>query len=522
VITISLITTLDFLQQQFPTFHQLLDLSTKSVFIFLLALTLRFFYRRQSASMLSLFWLSAIVSLLLLPLFSSVLPEISLSIPVNPEQLTNPSTALSPPGIGEANFVTFLNGQPSWLIIIEFLYLGIASVMIAYLACGIVRLFFISQLAKSHQDIRAYKVLEQLKATSGVDCNIQLLTSPRISSPITWGIWQHRIIFPVCTEHWSQELLTHVIGHELAHIQRKDWLSFILARLTLCLYWPNPLVWVAQKSMVLEAEKACDDIAIDNSTGPFSYAENLVYVASTIFKPRTTLSPAMYGNRSQLKLRVQHALKTNRATGNFDFSDILPSILLIAVIAAPISALSLDFHLTERMQADQSRLIPLQFMDRKHAASPAAHSDRFDDPVTPAASEILPETPQTIVNQDRAISFAFERPIPYEFSMTSYQGVSKPYQTFSDTRPLLIANPSPQYPGTARSKGIEGYVVAEYSVSPSGKTRTIKIIESTPERIFDRSVIRAISQYSYQPMLLDSQYPTDNTIRRKYVFSLNQ
>ena len=36
-----------------------------------------------------------------------------------------------------------------------------------------------------------------------------------------------------------------VLGHELAHIRRYDWLMHLAAALLRAAYWFNPLVWIA-------------------------------------------------------------------------------------------------------------------------------------------------------------------------------------------------------------------------------------------------------------------------------------
>jgi protein TonB len=56
----------------------------------------------------------------------------------------------------------------------------------------------------------------------------------------------------------------------------------------------------------------------------------------------------------------------------------------------------------------------------------------------------------------------------------------------------------PVFPRQAQREGISGSVIAHVYVSPSGTVSDVKIIRSS-NRIFDREVIRALSQWKFNP-----------------------
>lgn len=45
------------------------------------------------------------------------------------------------------------------------------------------------------------------------------------------------------------------------------------------MFWPNPLVWMAERKLSAERERACDDAALLSGQNPIRYAEHLVQVA---------------------------------------------------------------------------------------------------------------------------------------------------------------------------------------------------------------------------------------------------
>jgi protein TonB len=57
----------------------------------------------------------------------------------------------------------------------------------------------------------------------------------------------------------------------------------------------------------------------------------------------------------------------------------------------------------------------------------------------------------------------------------------------------------PVFPRQAQREGINGRVIAHVYVSPAGNVTDVKIISAAPPRIFDREVIRALSQWKFGP-----------------------
>jgi protein TonB len=56
----------------------------------------------------------------------------------------------------------------------------------------------------------------------------------------------------------------------------------------------------------------------------------------------------------------------------------------------------------------------------------------------------------------------------------------------------------PVYPRAAQREGLTGTVVARVTVAPSGQVTDVRIMSST-NRVFDREVIRALSQWKFNP-----------------------
>jgi protein TonB len=57
----------------------------------------------------------------------------------------------------------------------------------------------------------------------------------------------------------------------------------------------------------------------------------------------------------------------------------------------------------------------------------------------------------------------------------------------------------PVYPRQAQREGTSGRVVAHVVVQPNGTVTEVRIISASPPRVFDREVIRALSQWKFNP-----------------------
>jgi len=64
----------------------------------------------------------------------------------------------------------------------------------------------------------------------------------------------------------------------------------------------------------------------------------------------------------------------------------------------------------------------------------------------------------------------------------------------------------PIYPRKAMVRGIEGWVVLQYTVEKSGKLKEAKILDSSPEGFFEQEALKMVNRYnqSEQPWTFDN------------------
>lgn len=116
-------------------------------------------------------------------------------------------------------------------------FLGVALCLLifatAYFCC-------IKKLRHSHP-IRNSYISEWVK-THKIKRKIRFEQCDNISSPLTYGIFSPIILLPKNTDFDNRQELNYILLHEYLHIRRFDCLLKIIAVVTVCIHWFNPLV----------------------------------------------------------------------------------------------------------------------------------------------------------------------------------------------------------------------------------------------------------------------------------------
>jgi len=90
----------------------------------------------------------------------------------------------------------------------------------------------------------------------------------------------------------------------------------------------------------------------------------------------------------------------------------------------------------------------------------------------------------------------------------------------TDGEYLPIVKVAPQYPRRALSRGIEGYVVLEYTVTKQGTVKDPIVIESKPKGVFDKAAIKSALRYKYKPRVVNGEALEVAGVQTKVNFAL--
>jgi periplasmic protein TonB len=90
---------------------------------------------------------------------------------------------------------------------------------------------------------------------------------------------------------------------------------------------------------------------------------------------------------------------------------------------------------------------------------------------------------------------------------------------FSDGEYMPIVQVAPQYPRRAAERGLEGFVLLEFTVTRQGTVRDPVVVESTSS-IFDRAAIDAVMRFRYRPRVIDGEPVEVPGVRFRITFEL--
>ena len=66
-----------------------------------------------------------------------------------------------------------------------------------------------------------------------------------------------------------------------------------------------------------------------------------------------------------------------------------------------------------------------------------------------------------------------------------------------DVIPLVRINPD--YPPRALSRGIEGWVKVQFTITPTGTVKDPVVVDAEPKQMFDDAALKAIARWRYNP-----------------------
>lgn len=347
--------------------YQLLTLSGKGILILGVTALVVYTMRSSSAAMRYLIWCTGVLSLMLLPLFASALPDWEIGLIPNKTQAesyyaaptwedvdeswtassVSPAPAPTPRARVEQSVVA--SSTPAWYGQLSSLHwtvwlfgiwmTGVLIILARLTTAHIGATMLVRKGELVHND-DWHLLAESIQEKLGIAHIVRLRYSSWTTVPMSVGIFRSYVVLPITADEWDEEQRRTVLIHELAHVKRKDCLLHLLTQVTSALYWLNPLVWVASWQLRIERERACDDIVIQYGVNPSTYAETLLQTARSMRRAEwSTIAAVSMARHSQLEGRLLSILDPLRHRSLGKISTFI-ALGVAALIAIPLAILT--------------------------------------------------------------------------------------------------------------------------------------------------------------------------------------
>ena len=332
----------------------------KASAIVLVALAATTLMRKRSAAVRHWVLSAAIVCAAATPVLERVVPAWHLALgsapPVqgrelpssrvvaSPRPAATSSTALRPePPRPNPGALSGAVAMPSLTSLLTAMWIAGVSISIGLLVVGLGRLTWLASRSRRLVTGQWIEIAGEISRRYGIARQVRLLQSHHPSLLVTWGVLRPRIILPCGACDWPADRIRIVLSHELAHIERGDWLMQMTAELLRSVYWFNPLLWIAGRRLRQESEHACDDAVLNLGVDGSEYARHLLDLARDAIRHRARWSPSLparaIARPSSLERRVTAMLNARLNRTPLTRSARFVALILLLAITIPIAGL---------------------------------------------------------------------------------------------------------------------------------------------------------------------------------------
>ena len=247
--------------------------------------------------------------------------------------------------------------------------------------------------------------------------------------------------------------------HELAHIRRYDVIWHNIAAFVSAIHWVNPLIWIAQKRLIIEAEKSCDDYVIAEGKNGTAYAHHLLAVLRSLKSDRRAVPVGVcMARRSQMEGRLMSILSNRKRTTGLNRSMMTGITIITVLLVLPLAGLQLQC-------ADEG----------KSSAKSDTTKEEFPSPDEKVLVDIFPE---------------------------------------------MVYQSAPVYPEEARKAGITGDVWIKALVDKEGTVRKVQVHKTSGNDLLDKAAIAAAYKNKFTPAMQKDK-PVAVWVTYKVTFALD-
>lgn len=359
------------------------------------------------------------------------------------DSATNPAAALS----SDAAALAHSASAPLSASLLPTLFLVwavLAAWQIARIAAACRNAQLLRRRCRVSDDRRLFEPLVRYSRSAGLVRPPEVLESEGEGSPLVVGILHPAIVLPTTTlARLTGSERALVLGHELAHIGRRDLVFSLVASIVRALFFFHPLAWLSRRRLELAQEIAADELAITmQNQSPIDYASLLLSVVGKLGPARSDRArtmPMMSVGAADNRLALEHRLSAMRYFGGSSIRLSLAAGLLVALgtvfTAVPWTLTAAAANAVEETKPTANRGTDPKRSEKQPDRTPKSEAATFDAPkAKPAAAKSKAYRGRFVAFDDRMLTIetnTLERiatPIPEDFTAAVWNNATDKFE----------------------------------------------------------------------------------------------
>ena len=148
--------------------------------------------------------------------------------------------------------------------------------------------------------------VQQLCLQYQISQKVKLRFTDKVDEPLSFGWLKPIILFPIgLVNNLTPEQVELILLHELAHIQRQDYLVNLIQNSIEILLFYHPAAWWISKQISISREHCCDDWVLNREDKRMAYAQALTQVQQFNFFTTNNLAMSAKGNTGSFTTRIK-------------------------------------------------------------------------------------------------------------------------------------------------------------------------------------------------------------------------
>jgi protein TonB len=166
-----------------------------------------------------------------------------------------------------------------------------------------------------------------------------------------------------------------------------------------------------------------------------------------------------------------------------------------------VGMFALLFHLVDVPFEDTSgnRTVAIDFTRTRQESEVQVRRDERLEREPPPTVPTIPQMSQSTAEVDRSV-VRLQPELNLRGNLSGFGMAGG-----SDTDVLPLVRIPPDYPPRALSRGIEGWVRVQFTISVNGSVKDAIVVAADPEGVFDQAALNAIARWRYNPRIVNGE-----------------